>query len=106
MGCVYDGTVPPGSRHRIAVTELHGVMGEICDPNWAATLDRIGDAAFGAVRHYTLTGLPNGPVEVRVNGQVVTAATFDAATNAIDFPALYAPSPGDHITATYDVACH
>jgi hypothetical protein len=114
--CVYDGQGDDG-KHVQMVSQTNGVREEICTPNWATALERIGRNAFGFRTSFYLTGTPDltgmNPITVRIDGMVLPpvdargneAWRYDAATNSIVFQPLYVPEPGKTMTVAYKVAC-
>ena len=56
-GCSYDD--PNDGRHEFLITQTNGVKEEICTPNWAVALERIGKNAFGYRTNFFLTSRPD-----------------------------------------------
>ena len=114
--CVYDGQGDDG-KHVQLVSQTNGVREEICTPNWAPSLERIGRNAFGFRTSFYLTGTPDlsimNPITVRIDGILLPpddargneAWRYDAATNSVVFQPLYVPEPGKTMTVSYRVAC-
>jgi len=121
-GCGYDSEA--GNAHRTIqlVTAFHGVLAEICSPNWGTSLENIGKVAFGYRTNFYLTAEPDlsaGPVIVKIDhgdgaGAVVLDQVdsrgapvwrFDSVSNSVIFEPLFVPAPGDVMTVTYNVAC-
>jgi hypothetical protein len=96
------------------------VKEEICTPNWAVALERIGKNAFGYRTNFFLTSRPDlsAPmgIQVAIDGVPIPAVdpdpnlasriwTYDGTNNSIDFEPLYVPEPGKTLTVTYVAAC-
>lgn len=116
-GCSYDGT--NDGRHAFMVSQTNGVKEEICTPNWAVALERIGKNAFGYRTNFFLTSRPDlaaGRPVVAIDGMVIPERDpdpalnskiweYDATNNSINFEPLYVPEPGRTLTVTYTAAC-
>ncbi len=114
VGCGYD--LAPGTRTQAAVTQLGGLVREICTTAWAPALEAIGVRAFGFRTTFTLRAPVNPaspPVSVFIDNVPVPATdaignqvwSFSAATNSLTFVPLYAPEAGKTLTVSYSVAC-
>ncbi len=118
-GCSYDGTADDG-RHAFMVSQTTGVKEEICTPNWAVALERIGKNAFGYRTNFFLTSRPDlaAPtgIQVAIDGMNIPPIDpdpnlmsriweYDATNNSINFEPLYVPEPGRTLTVTYQAAC-
>jgi hypothetical protein len=82
-----------------------GVSLSICTSDWDALLRTLAEKSFGFTRRFPLSGVPEGQVQVSVNGVPVNGWTFDAAGNAVVFDASSTPSPGASIDVTYTPRC-
>ena len=117
-GCSYDD--PNDGRHDFMVSQTNGVKEEICTPNWAVALERIGKNAFGYRTNFFLTSRPDlsAPmgIQVAIDGVPILAVdpdpnlasriwTYDGTNNSINFEPLYVPEPGKTLTVTYVAAC-
>lgn len=116
-GCSYDD--PNDGRHDFMVSQTNGVKEEICTPNWATSLERIGKNAFGYRTNFFLTSRPDlmaGPIQVAIDGMPIPAVdpnpltmsriwTYDATNNSVNFEPLYVPEPGKTLTITYIAEC-
>lgn len=116
-GCAYDD--PNDGRHDFMVSQTNGVKEEICTPNWATSLERIGKNAFGYRTNFFLTSRPDlmaGPIQVAIDGVSIPAVdpnpltmsriwTYDATNNSVNFEPLYVPEPGKTLTITYIAEC-
>jgi hypothetical protein len=116
-GCAYDD--PNDTRHDFLVSQTNGVKEEICTPNWATSLERIGKNAFGYRTNFFLTSRPDlmaGPIQVAIDGMPIPAVdpnpltmsriwTYDATNNSVNFEPLYVPEPGKTLTITYIAEC-
>ena len=117
-GCSYDD--PNDGKHDFMVSQTNGVKEEICTPNWAVALERIGKNAFGYRTNFFLTSRPDlsAPtgIQVAIDGVPIPAVDpdpnlmsriwqYDATNNSINFEPLYVPEPGKTLTVTYQTAC-
>ncbi len=117
-GCAYDGA--NDGRHDFMVAQTNGVKEEICTPNWAVALERIGKNAFGYRTNFFLTSRPDlsAPtgVQVAIDGVPIPSVDpdpnlmsriweYDATNNSVNFEPLYVPEPGKTLTVTYQTAC-
>ncbi|WP_233610286.1 choice-of-anchor D domain-containing protein [Corallococcus sp. AB049A] len=97
-----------GSRYMELARRLNGVVDSICTPNWAASLEKLSESAFGPNRAFPLSELPEDPgaIAVRVDGVPVTEGwAYDARANAVIFERLRAPAPGVVVEVTYPLGC-
>ncbi|WP_223634822.1 choice-of-anchor D domain-containing protein [Corallococcus sp. EGB] len=97
-----------GTRYMELAHKLNGVVDSICTPNWAASLEKLSESAFGPNRAFSLTEVPSDPgaIRVRVDGAPVTAGwSYDARANAVIFERLRAPAPGAVVDVTYPLGC-
>jgi hypothetical protein len=96
-----------GTRYIQLANATGGVVESICTPNWAASLERISESAFGPNRVFKLSETPSDAsrIVVRVDGVVVDGWTYDAATNSVIFAVDKAPPPGATVEITYPVGC-
>ncbi|MFL5353749.1 choice-of-anchor D domain-containing protein [Archangium sp.] len=97
-----------GSRYIQLAQNTGGVVENICTPNWAESLERISENAFGPNRSFPLNERPSDStrIVVRVDGvEVTTGWTYDAATNTVIFDSGSAPPPGATVEITYPVSC-
>jgi hypothetical protein len=117
-GCTYDD--PQDGRDDFMVSQTNGVKEEICTPNWAVALERIGKNAFGYRTNFFLTSRPDlsaaTGIQVAIDGMPIPSVDpdpnlmsliweYDATNNSIDFQPLYVPEPGKTLTVTYQAAC-
>ncbi|MBE4752539.1 choice-of-anchor D domain-containing protein [Corallococcus sp. ZKHCc1 1396] len=97
-----------GTRYMALAQKLGGVVDSICTPNWAASLEKLSESAFGPNRNFPLTQKPAdaGALTVRVDGAPVADGwTYDARTNAVIFDRQRAPMPGALVEVTYPLGC-
>jgi hypothetical protein len=97
-----------GSRYLALAHATDGVIENICTPDWAASLAKLGRSTFGPRRSFKLSDKPADPaqVTVQVNGETLTTGwSYDATLNAIVFTADAVPSPGAIIDVTYPLGC-
>jgi hypothetical protein len=100
----------PGTRYIELATKAGGSVESICTPDWAASLERLGNDAFGAQSVFLLTARPSdaAQITVRVNGQSVAAPgrwRYESTTNSVIFEKSAVPGPGSHIEITYPLGC-
>jgi hypothetical protein len=104
--CAYDA----GTRYLELAKATGGVTADICNADWAAKLQALGNAIFGLVREFPLLRTPDPTtLTVTVAGKPCTAGwTLDPATNRLVFdpdgPCM--PEHDDEIVADYDVYCY
>ncbi|MBL8914867.1 MAG: choice-of-anchor D domain-containing protein, partial [Archangium sp.] len=110
--CTYDETGANSTRYDPVVTFTSGVQDEICNSNWAATLQNLGRTAFGYRTQFYLNNQPDqamAQIVVRVNGMVVppgpTTWEYDAASNSIKFNTGSTPQPGVPLEIQYIQSC-
>ncbi len=115
--CSYDESdAHQNLRVSQVVQASAGVSDEICTPNWATTLEKLGQTAFGYRTRFFLSNVPdtaNGQITITVDGVPYpekgpyddTRWSFNSAATAIDFDALSVPEPGSTIAVSYHVAC-
>ena len=96
-----------GSRYIQLAQATGGVVESICTPNWAASLERISESAFGPNRSFPLSETPSDTtrIVVRVDGVETGGWVYDPATNAVIFDVDKAPPPGANVEITYPVGC-
>ena len=124
-GCTYDDTGANSARYNPIITYTAGVRDEICNTNWAATLQNLGRTAFGYRTQFYLNNTPDlsaQQVSVKVNGmalasgcpnagnsscsgQTCTNWCFDTASNSIKFTSTSTPQPGVPLEIQYTQAC-
>lgn len=116
-GCTYDDTGANSGRYSPIVQYTSGVADEICNTNWASTLQNLGRTAFGYRTQFYLNNSPDQAMQqvvVRVNGQVVmgcaqeagcTTWWYDAASNSIKFNSTATPQPGVPLEIQYVQSC-
>jgi hypothetical protein len=108
--CVYDD-VSGVQRYLDLVSYTSGVSDEICNSNWAATLQNLGRTAFGFRTQFFLNNVPDlsmgQTTDVAINAVPVPTSgwSYDAATNSIIFAPTAAPGPGQTLTVGYDTVC-
>jgi hypothetical protein len=98
-----------GSRYMRLAEATGGVVESICTPNWAASLEKLSNSAFGPNRRFTLSEEPadSTRIVVTVDGvQVTTGWQYEAGSNSILFERTAAPPPGSLIEVTYPLGCN
>ena len=107
--CLYD-TGSATVRYPQVVRSTNGVQAEICTNNWAATLQTLGQTAFGFRTVFYLRNVPapGSTPMVTINGQPVPSShyTYDLLSNALRFNANSAPTSGQTLSVTYQTACN
>lgn len=85
--------------HQSLIDASNGWRNEICDATWFS----IGTACFPPQSVYYLSNRPTGPVEVRVDGQLIpgTEWTLNAAGNSVSFSPGRARTRGQTIEISY-----
>ncbi|MCP3141246.1 choice-of-anchor D domain-containing protein [Pyxidicoccus xibeiensis] len=107
------GTCPTssssGNRYIQLAQSTGGSVESICTPNWAASLEKLSNSAFGPNRKFPLSEEPADTtrIVVAVDGVPVTSGwEYDAGTNSILFDRASAPSPGSMVEVTYPLGCN
>ena len=98
-----------GSRYIQLAQATGGTVESICTPNWAASLEKLSNSAFGLNRRFRLTEEPADPsrIVVAVDGAPVTAGwEYEASSNSILFERTAAPAPGAMVEVTYPLGCN
>ncbi len=111
-GCNTDDPWPNVSKLRQLTLAFNGGHTQICDADWLA-----GQRVYPAPM-FTLTGEPDVAsgmtITLKLDGNDVSPVSptgapvwaFLASKNAVSFEQLYAPAPGQQLTATYATVCH
>jgi hypothetical protein len=97
-----------GSRYIQLAEATGGVVESICTANWAGSLEKISESAFGRNRVFKLSEQPenSAAIVVRVDGLEVTGGwKYEPSTNSVVFEPDAAPGPGSSIEVTYPVGC-
>lgn len=113
-GCSYRTPGAPRSRRvESLAAATGGVVGEICDADWAVALADLGRRTFTRTR-FLLSSEPEAASRVVVkidgldypsqdNGEV--RWTYNSAVYAIDFERRFAPSPGARVEIAFEKKC-
>lgn len=121
-GCTGNGydssSAGQSPRMRTIITRTGGIFDEICTPDWAKSLEKLGEQAFGYKTRFFLNNAPDmtvspDPILVEIDGVPFPAVgpfgdvrwTYNSTANAIDFEPLAVPEPGSTLKLTYKVAC-
>jgi hypothetical protein len=111
-GCSYDdGSIA------YMVNQTNGVKENICTPDWAKTLEKLGQIAFGFRTNFFLTSTPDlvaGPIVVTIDGNPVpqvdsrgaTVWVYDSVATSVNFEPMYVPEPGQTMSITYHTTCY
>ncbi|MFP2910805.1 choice-of-anchor D domain-containing protein, partial [Pyxidicoccus sp. 3LFB2] len=106
------GTCPTasssGSRYLQLAQATGGTVESICTHNWAGSLEKLSNSAFGPNRRFQLTEEPADAsrIVVVVDGvQVTSGWEYDAGTNSLLFERTAAPAPGALVEVTYPLGC-
>ncbi|WP_235685669.1 MULTISPECIES: choice-of-anchor D domain-containing protein [Corallococcus] len=97
-----------GTRYMELARKLGGVVDSICTPNWATSLEKLSESAFGPNRTFPLSESPANPgaISVRVDGVPATGGwSYDGRANAVIFDRSRAPAPGALVEITYPLGC-
>jgi len=104
------GAAPPAVRYASVSYGTGGVVGSICDNDFAGTLLRIVQAlnTLRQVFPLTLTPAP-GTLSVTVNGVTIPQSSingwqYQPSTNSIIFQGAYIPPPGAQIEILYAIS--
>jgi hypothetical protein len=104
------GGAPPATRYADVSFGTGGVVGSICDSDFAGTLLRIVQALNTLRKVFQLTLVPApGTLSVTVNGvvipqDVVNGWQYQAGTNSVVFLGAYVPPPGANIQILYAIS--
>jgi hypothetical protein len=104
------GLADPATRYAAVSFGTGGVVGSICDADFAATLLRIVQALNTLRKVFQLTLKPApGTLTVTVNGvlipqDVVNGWQYQASTNSVVFLGAYVPPPGANIQILYAIS--
>jgi hypothetical protein len=105
----FGGAAPPATRYASVSFGTGGVVGSICDSDFAATLLRIVQALNTLRKVFPLTLPPAvGTLTVTVNGTVIPQSVvngwqYQPSTNSIVFLGAYVPPPGAQIQFLYAI---
>ena len=93
--------------HRGLVNAAYGSQEDICNATWWQNLVGLNTPSCPLRTQFYLTGAAAGPLEVRIDGQLVPGAdwTLDVASNSVVFGAGRAPLPGTTLQISYALAC-
>jgi hypothetical protein len=104
------GMAPAATRYATVSFGTSGVVGSICDADFAATLLRIVQALNTLRKVFPLTLSPaSGTLTVTVNGAVVPQSVvngwqYQSSTNSVVFLGAFVPPPGASIQILYAIA--
>ncbi|MBK8011147.1 MAG: choice-of-anchor D domain-containing protein [Deltaproteobacteria bacterium] len=107
-------TADPGRRYVELARETGGVHDSICTKNWAASLENLGQSAFGYKTSFFLSNEPLvASIEVSLDGRVIDETaqsgqkrwSYEPDLNAIRFEPLAIPEPGSRIAIRYRAEC-
>lgn len=106
------GTCPratsSGTRYLQLARATGGIEESICTPNWAESLERLSESAFGLDRVFPLSEQPldTSRIRVHVDGRPLSSGwTYQPLPNAVVFSREAVPPPGSVIEVTYPVGC-
>ncbi len=104
-GSECDEATTPGWRYIELVNEFHGVIGDLCQSDFAEILDRMGLSAAGIQTRFVLSRTPTvDTLEVSIDDTFIPATegwNYDAEDNAVVFFGEVIPSRDSTITITY-----
>ncbi len=104
------GAAPPAARYAAVSFGTGGVVGSICDADFAGTLLRIVQALHTLRQVFPLTLPPAaGTLSVTVNGisipqNVVNGWQYQPSTNSVVFQGAYIPPPGAQVQILYAIS--
>jgi len=103
LNSIYNGAQKIGTRVRELATLTGGMNASICG-DFADELADIASTIVNASLTFSLGNKKPIPstIVVRINGQVITDWSYDAATNTIRFINGYAPPQGSSFLVTFD----
>jgi hypothetical protein len=111
------------TRVQQVVTATGGVTDDICTQDWAKTLQKLGQTAFGYRTRFFLSNVPDVSAGNVITVQIIppnettpvdypqigpygdTRWTYNSNAAAVDFELLAVPEPGSTIIVSYHVAC-
>ena len=100
----------PGHRYQTVSRALSGVIGNICDTDFAAIMDELGLAVSGVLTVFQLELTPVvDTIEVSVDDEEVFESetdgwTYDEEYNSVRFDGSYVPDRGATVSISYEVA--
>ena len=108
---------PDDGRYATMALWTNGLTDSVTTPDWAATLEALGDRAFGFRTNFFLKSVPDltglHSIEVNIDGVPVPTVdargtpvwTYDPVANSLNFQPSYVPEAGQTLSITYTVAC-
>jgi hypothetical protein len=101
------GRAEEGSGYIEVAIETGGIIGSICDTDFATSLGNIGNRAFGLRIQFFLSRVAiAGSVSVTDDrGRGMIGWTFDEPSNSVVFTEESAPRPGDEFDVSYQARC-
>lgn len=107
----------PGKRYFTAIDMLNGVTGDICQTDYGAVMDALGEITSGILTSFSLDYVPDpetivvtvdipgqGAHEVPQDGNNGWTYNDDPTSPAIDFHGTEIPPRGSEITVEYTIA--
>lgn len=92
--------------HRSLTASVGGSTTDLCRPNWAFDFVSLSPRECGPRTSFFLTSTAVPPIEVRVDGQLVSSGwTYEPANAAVVFEPHAAPPPGSTLDITYATSC-
>lgn len=109
-GTFTDCAGEAGTRYMEVADQTNGIKVDICEPDWAATLEILGDAIFGLKTQFFLTR-PADPATVQVWVQGIECEegwSYDQASNSVIFDQYGScmPEPEEIVLIHYEVICY
>jgi hypothetical protein len=102
-----DGDASPGRRYVEVADRTNGRVFSICDADYGASLQDLGNQAFGLPVQFFLTR-PAVPESVEVAVEAVPRNdgwAYDGPSNSVIFDDDQVPQPMDTITVNYNAQC-
>jgi len=100
----------PGHRYQTVAKALAGVIGNICETDFAGIMDELGLAVSGVLNVFQLELTPVvDTIEVAVDDEQVFESatdgwTYDEEYNSIRFDGSYVPERGTTVSVAYEIA--
>lgn len=100
----------PGLRYESVSERLYGLLGDICDADYAELMGQIGERITDPIRTFYLEYMPvEETLEVSVDDEIIaedprTGWTYDPEQNTVNFDGTWVPPFESSISVRYDIA--
>ncbi|MDG1480148.1 MAG: hypothetical protein P8R54_11190 [Myxococcota bacterium] len=100
----------PGLRYQSVSERLNGLLGNICEADYAELMSQIGERITDPIRTFYLDYAPiEETIEVSVDDEIIdqdvrSGWTYDAEQNTINFDGVWVPPFESSIAVRYDIA--